>query len=159
MITAAQLYSDDVSYMGFDLFEDQPELDVREFNVKKRAALVAVQEKLQRAQKLKPFVYKLIAGDTRVTLRKFRHPADFAFIDGGHSVETIMNDYTALSRCETIVLDDYYEADENGVCPDISKFGCNQLVAAMERHQYEILPDADPVKGGGKVKMVLIESN
>ena len=63
--------------------------------------------------------------------------ADLVFIDGGHSVETVENDFDRLRGCKNILMDDYYTPCNRGLCPDVTKFGCNQLV---EKVRHWVLP-------------------
>ena len=93
------------------------------------------------------FDYQLTAGNTRETLKDMA--VDFAFIDGGHSIETIRGDYEALKYSRFILFDDYYEG---GI--DIEKFGCNEIIRPLE---HVVLPVGDPVSGGGITKFVLVQ--
>ncbi len=139
-----------IEYIGYDLFEDAtPETNAREMNGKGAGSLVAAQARLDGLQRAHPgFTYTLIKGDTRDTLHGRDVVADFVFIDGGHSVETIRGDYEAVKGSRTIVFDDYYS--DGGT--DISKFGCNALLA---RIPHRILPLKDDVTGGGAVQMAV----
>jgi predicted O-methyltransferase YrrM len=112
-------------YTGFDLFEEAtPDTDEEEMNVKPHAEMVEIAKRIESCGFNK---FKLIRGNTRETLPKWIEsddfqPFDFAFIDGGHSVETIKSDYEhikkAISPGGVIVLDDYY-------IPEFEGFGCN----------------------------------
>src|ERR1035437_3667462 len=77
-------------YYGFDLWESgSEEIDRRESNGKGRSSQAQAAEALAGAD------FELIAGNTRETLTAFCARginADFVFIDGGHSVETIGSD-------------------------------------------------------------------
>lgn len=152
MINQASKFGD-VSYTGYDLFEDgTPELDAKEFNVKhhnnKTAVLATILHNIPPQHSV-----HLIKGDTNETLIDGLH-SDFAFIDGGHSIETIRSDYHKLSACSVIVLDDFYTPDEHGNCPDISLYGCNSLVRNLSHVQ--LLPIKDPVMGGGYTQFALV---
>lgn len=149
MATAALQFGP-VEYYGFDLFEDATdETDERELNVKAHYSAYDVGTKLSQFSEQNPdFKFLLIKGDTRETLEKAPKEIDLAFIDGGHSLETIRNDYEALKHAKVIVFDDYYVDG-----PDIEKFGCNKLVKDLPDRV--ILSQADPVKGGGTVQMVV----
>lgn len=155
MCSAALNHQEDVYYYGYDLFEAASgETDEKELNVKKHYSAHEVSEKLKAFQvKHKGFYYKLIEGDTNVTLEKSSFDFasfDFAFIDGGHSTKTIYSDWQELNGSKIIVLDDYYSPDENGKCPDVQKHGCNKLVTS---YLYDLLPTKDRVKGGGFVQL------
>ena len=114
-------------YTGFDLFEEaSKDTDVAEMNVKNHEEMVEVAKRIEMTGLNK---FSLIRGNTRETLPKwiesedFR-PFDFAFIDGGHSEETITSDYeyikNAISPGGIIVLDDHYD-------PPLEGFGCNHI--------------------------------
>lgn len=110
-------------YTGFDLFEDATEeTDKKEFNVKQHQSLVDVGKSIETAGFSK---FSLIRGNTNKTLWETKiEPFDFCFIDGGHSVETIQNDYEwvaqNISTGGTIILDDFYD-------PELGGLGCNFL--------------------------------
>lgn len=113
-------------YFGFDLWEaGNDETDRRESNGKGRSTIAQARQALEGAH------YELIAGDTRETLPAFCArgiKADFVFIDGGHSVETIASDFKNvlqfLNPGAMVVFDDYYEPEREG-------FGCNAIVRGM----------------------------
>jgi predicted O-methyltransferase YrrM len=148
MIAEAQKYNSDISYTGYDLFEDAtPQTDEEEFNVKAHHKLADVEAALAKTGAQ----ISLIKGNTRQTLQKYT--ADLAFIDGGHSLETIRHDYEALKGCNLIILDDYYSPDERGRMPDIRKVGCNLLV---EKLPHAVIPCRDPVEYGGFVNLAVV---
>lgn len=153
MIKRAELYHRQLSYTGFDLFEDATAAsDAEEFNVKSHNEvdnILALLRCVAPGQHI-----ELVKGNTKTTMNPLKGMrADFAYIDGGHSIETIEHDFHTLIDCGVIVLDDYYTPDEAGNCPDISKYGCNQLVDTLVSKF--ILPAKDPVKGGGYTQYVL----
>jgi len=148
MINRAKQYHSDITYTGYDLFEEaSAETDQKEFNVKGHNSVKAVGAFIRSETGITPV---LIKGDTNETL-KLDVIADFVFLDGGHSVETIAHDYEAVKNSKVIVLDDYYT---DGV--DTSKYGCNQLLDSFNRN-HQILPHKDPVKGGGFCQLVVLE--
>jgi predicted O-methyltransferase YrrM len=137
----------DATYYGFDLFEDATvENDREEMNVKPHHYMDNIH---QRLDGYKAFLYK---GNTRETLKNFNEKVDFVWLDGGHSVETIQSDWDNLKRClmpdAWVFFDDYYTGPI-----DTSKFGCNTIVAKLK---HEILPQTDPVMGGGQVQIVRV---
>lgn len=176
MINHAFKFSDKVVYFGFDVFEDGGEaLNQKEMNAKKVSSYDEVYNRLVNLQEKFPNLYfKLIKGNTNETLPKTIDQifeltsknnltinvkpiqSEFVFIDGGHSVETIKNDYSAFKNSNLVLLDDYYVMD-NGVGPDITKFGCNFL--EKEPEHTVLLPKADPIKGGGFTKILLAGKN
>jgi len=159
MATEALKHQKRIHYIGFDLFEDAtPDTDARELNVKAHSSLADVEGRLAAFQDSnKGFRFTLIKGDTLETLpetitlggnlRKPRKPVDFAFIDGGHSLKTIANDFEHLKKAKVVVLDDFYTGR------DTSKHGCNTV---LKGENHLVLPHKDPVKDGGKVQMVVL---
>ena len=114
-------------YVGFDLFDEATdETDAEEMNVKKHHTLHDVKANIISAG----VNAELIQGNTRETLPDYEgEPFDFAFIDGGHSIETIKSDWENVKRLMNpgglVVFDDYYEGPI-----DTDTFGANQIVAS-----------------------------
>ena len=139
----------DCYYTGFDLFEDATaEDDEKEFNVKAHFEMIEVAKSIEIAGFDK---FCLIRGNTNETLEKAEvEPFDFAFIDGGHSIETIENDFAwvraNIEPGGVIVLDDYYT-------PAIEGMGCNFL-----EDQGEVIGPKDPLSGGGSVSLLRIDT-
>lgn len=136
------------AYYGFDLFEDATsQTDAEEMNVKPHHYRERVLERLF------GFDAHLMKGNTRQTLANFNTPVDFVWLDGGHSVETIRQDWDNIKRCLTpdawVFFDDYYSGPEI----DTTRFGCNEIVRDL---RHEVLPAKDPVRGGGFVQMVRV---
>lgn len=156
-----------VSYYGFDLFEDiTPAKSKEEFNVKAPHAFESVEKKLSDWTRAHPGTsFHLERGDTKKTLPdwvdwfKGSKFVDLAWIDGGHSVMTILSDWTNVRKVMkpwgVVLFDDYYL----GGPIDVSKVGSNGVVASI-REEYgwrtEILEPGDPVSGGGIVKIVKV---
>ncbi|MGC3979880.1 MAG: class I SAM-dependent methyltransferase [Steroidobacteraceae bacterium] len=138
-----------VTYYGFDLFEQaNDQTDAEEKNVKPHYTKELVSQFLDNFKRDYPgFDYVLTAGNTRETLKPMA--VDFAFIDGGHSVETIRTDYEALKDSKFILFDDYYEG---GI--DTNLYGCNRII---EQLKHTVLPIGDGVNGGGITKFVMVE--
>ena len=152
MCTEALKHQEKVLYLGFDLFEEaSAESDERELNVKRHHSVAEVEARLGEFKKANTgFDFKLFRGDTGKTIKWLPDiPVDFAFIDGGHSTETIKSDYEGLKHAKVIVLDDFYKKG-----PDTEKYGCNSLVEDIK--DKVLLPEKDPVKGGGTVQMVMM---
>jgi len=129
-------------YTGFDLFEKMTkEIDKKELNVKPHNSLVDVGKYIENAGFSK---FCLIRGNTNELLKPYfengAEPFDFCFIDGGHSVKTIKNDYKWISKYidkdGTIIIDDYYD-------PELEGFGCNFL-----KDEGEVLPSKDKTPNG-----------
>jgi hypothetical protein len=160
-------------YFGFDLFEDATEeINREELNSKKTLPMYEIHKRLLKLQEEFPnLFFTLYKGNTRETLQKFvdkevilsnsegltiavkPSQSDFVFIDGGHSIETIRNDYSHFEKCPIVVIDDYYEPDEQGRMPDITKYGANFLLNKYKN--LKLLPVKDRIVEGGLVRFVL----
>ena len=124
-----------VQYYGFDLWEEgNDETDAIERNGKGRSTMAEARLALAGIE------YELIRGNTRETLPEFVKrgiKVDFAFIDGGHSVETIRSDWEnvhlMMNPGGLVVFDDYYT-------PQVPGFGCNEIVKDLK---HSILPRSD----------------
>lgn len=150
MLTTARMFHERPEYVGYDLFEDgNEETDAEEFNIKERPTLVGAETKIKRKCPFAEVV--LVKGNTRDTLAGVQ--ADLAFIDGGHSLETIKHDYESLKHSKIIVFDDFYSADSEGRIPDITKVGCNELIKDLP---HMVIPSNDPVATGGIVHLAVV---
>jgi predicted O-methyltransferase YrrM len=150
-----------VRYVGFDLFENLSEEQLRQEFSKRPPSHDDVLRRLQGTGA----DVRLVRGNTRVTLPQTADllaEADFVFIDGGHSTETIRSDFNAVAgavRPDTpIVLDDYY-VDPG---PELAGLGCQSLVDALDRTRYEVrlLDPMDVFEreaGLLKIRMVLVQ--
>lgn len=121
MIVRAKPYHLQIEYYGFDLFEQAPDFEFSKLGVK---SLERVRIRLERTEA----DITLIKGNTKDTLPGFSSdPMDLIFIDGGHSVDTIQNDFShsvrLLAKNGRIILDDYY--------PDHPEMGCKVLVDSV----------------------------
>jgi len=157
MCEIALKYDLNVSYLGFDLFEEaDAETDAYELNVKAHNSKQSVKEMLER--NLPSVTVNLVRGNTNDTLKGFKGRYDFAFIDGGHSVDTIINDGDNTSHIPFRLFDDYYIPDKQGRCPDLTKYGCNSYIESLDRNLYDvtILEKADPIKQGGFTQLVKV---
>lgn len=153
MIRTAQRYHQNIKYVGYDLFEDaNAESDAVEFNVKPHNNVDKVRRFIE--ANCPGAEINLVKGNTRETLVSVT--ADFAFIDGGHSIETIAHDYEALEHCRVIVFDDYYTPDADGKCPDTTKIGCNRIVKKIP---HGIVPANNPVHGGGIINLAVVHGS
>lgn len=149
MCRAALSCRNNVHYIGYDLFDEATaETNAIEMNGKGSGDIAVVWQKLDLLKDHNPgFTYDLIKGNTRQTLHGKNIMADFAFIDGGHSVETIRGDYEALKHSRLVVFDDYYMS---GI--DTAKFGCNSVIADIP---HKVLPRED-VFGGTAIRMAVV---
>src|SRR5262249_10980784 len=112
MCLQALRHREKVHYTGYDLFDEaNAETNAAEMNGKGGSPMVVAQKRLDGLAHFHPqFSYELIRGNTRDTLHGREVIADFVFLDGGHSVETIRGDFDAVKYSATVVFDDYYTA-------------------------------------------------
>ena len=78
----------------------------------------------------KTFNFTLLKGDTKDQLKNTK--VDFAYIDGGHSEDTVNHDYEMLKESDVIVFDDYVSKDENGNDPGEEFYGVNKIIEKFE---------------------------
>jgi len=140
IIEAARIFNKKILYYGFDLFED--------FFQKKNI----LNSELSKKPELKKNVYKkicklakveLFKGYTKKTIPTFlrkKIKPDFIFLDGGHSVKTIKQDWNNIKKCmyknSVCIFDDYY----TGSNELIKKYGCNQIIKNLKHYyHYKIL--------------------
>ena len=140
MIEAAKIFNKDIYYYGFDLFEDSNKSIIEKESSKKASKKNDILKLL--SQHAKIFLFK---GFTKQTLKKFaknnKEKIDFAFIDGGHKVETIAEDYYYCKKiCKKksiIVFDDFYSLNQ----PNTKKFGSNKIFYKLKnKKKIKLLP-------------------
>ena len=98
--------------IGYDIFDaETTSFHVKEDNGKGAGNIIKCNKALSKLCKRNPHVtYELIAGYTTNTLKPLA--ADWAYIDGGHSYETVKWDHEQLKDSRVIIFDD---ADLQGV--------------------------------------------
>ena len=143
MISLASDLSSSIKYYGFDLFEKISKKKIKLELSKQPLLKKEIELKLNGFKNTK---VKLIGGDTQITLKKFiklKKKIDFIFIDGGHSVKTILSDWKnvkkIMSKKSIVIFDDYYDDTE------ITKnFGCNKVINEIGKEfNFEILKSTD----------------
>lgn len=126
-------------YVGFDLFEDM----TGETHQKEGMALCfaqsieTVRSRLQSHARTSTKI-QLIPGNTFKTLPEFfesqKGSYDFIYLDGGHSLETIDNDWkyasSLLDEDGICIFDDYYLED--------SSVGCKKLIDSLDRKVWNV---------------------
>jgi predicted O-methyltransferase YrrM len=79
---------------------------------------------------------QLFKGYSQTTLKSFNEKVDFVFIDGGHKIETIENDWRncqkLLKKNSVVIFDDYFFNNKNLV----KEFGCNKVVKQISNKKY-----------------------
>ena len=96
-------------YTGYDLFDlADKNTDAQEHNGKGPGNFKLADRALSKRKEKygKRFSYELIRGYTTDTLTMPK-VYDFVYIDGGHSYETVMHDYSMVKDSTVIVFDDY----------------------------------------------------
>lgn len=153
-LAALQANAGEIRYVGYDLFEDgNPELNDLEFNSKPNTAIDKVKAKLDRLKELHPrFDYQLHKGDTRKIMK--HHKVDFAYLDGGHSLETARLDFENVRGSSVVVMDDYFVEDEAGRIPPEKWQGTNKVYDAYEGKKF-LINSPDSVNVGGKISLAV----
>ena len=135
MIQTALETVGDVYYYGFDFFGDMTiKMAKEEFG-----HLPATEEVAYNRLRGPGVTVELIKGDTKDTLPEFAERGivpDFVFIDGGHSFETVANDWKWVEKMilprTIIVLDDYLsESKKLG-------WGCNRVIDSLDESIYSV---------------------
>jgi hypothetical protein len=151
---ALQSHDEPVHYYGFDLFESGDKvLDQEEFNAKPNVSIEKVEAKLQRLADMYPrFTFNVYEGNTRETLPQLK--VDFAYLDGGHSIETARNDFDKTCKSDVIVMDDYFVEHEGRIPPEEWQ-GTNKVIDSYEGRKF-VLPSPDLVNVGGITKLAVV---
>ena len=155
LIEVAKIFNNKINYYGFDLFDlFNRKINLKEFS-KKPNTENDIKYKLSKLANV-----MLFKGFTYNTLPTFNKKIDLIFIDGGHSVKTIANDWHYVKKMmhkDTYVLfDDYYSNNKK----IIRKFGCNNIIRELpDIYQINVLPIKDKIKrlNNTKVQMVLVK--
>jgi hypothetical protein len=91
--------------IGYDLFGGDTQLHIAEDNGKGAGNIIKCSRQLSKLCKRNPHVtYELKEGYTTDTLTPSK--ATWAYIDGGHSYDTVKWDHQQLKDCDVIVFDD-----------------------------------------------------
>ena len=163
MLQAASKISDQVAYVGVDLFEDL----ASQANLESEASLWPESKENMSMKLTKNYPraqIELISGYSKDSLptligRKFQ----LIFIDGGHSYETVLGDWTnalkLISHDGYIFIDDYTNIEAT----ILDNFGVRKLVDSLDTDRYsvQILDPEDTYErywGVLKTRMVRIGS-
>ena len=165
MALAAFENVDTVHYRGFDLFEEATEqTDKIELNIKAHNATEAVGRRLaeftvKMREQGKIFTHTLHCGDTKKTMASKRfNDVDLAYIDGGHSYDTVKSDYTFLKDVPVIVFDDYYSHEDKEFLDNPDYNGIIRTFKEIKDTNKYVLPSDDPTAFGGKVHLGVVVS-
>ena len=132
MIQAAQIFNKNIEYFGFDLFEM-----INKKIQKKELSKIPYSKKDIKNNLSKYAKVRLFKGYTSKTLDKLKNKkVDLIFIDGGHRLDTIKNDWYKSIKFQKkntiIIFDDYYLDNEK----IIRNFGCNLVVNKIDEKKY-----------------------
>jgi hypothetical protein len=130
----------DVSYYGFDLFEEADEAVISQEASKFPPSMASVRRKLQSFAERGACI-ELFKGNTLEVLPAVVDSLpkmDFVFIDGGHSYETVRNDWECVRRLlgtrSVVIFDDYV----NGEAIGQTSVGVNRLVDEIDGEIYSV---------------------
>jgi len=120
LIRRALQYNDRIHYIGYDLFElANEETNKLERNGKGIGDYAHAAQKIKKIQNSNPGVsFELHRGFTTDTLT-LPVVADFVFIDGGHSYDTVKHDYSMVKDSRIIFFDDYNLLGVKQFCNEI----------------------------------------
>ncbi len=132
MIQAAKIFNKNIEYFGFDLFEMINRKIQKNELSKIPHSRKDIKNNLSKYAKV-----KLFKGYTSKTLDKLKNKkVDFIFIDGGHKLSTIKNDWIKSKKFQKknsiIIFDDYYVQNKK----IIRYFGCNLVVKKISDTKY-----------------------
>ena len=138
----------DVIYTGYDLFDlASEETHKEEHNGKGSGDMSRAKKYLDVICNHYPkFKYTLHRGFTQDTLTDAEY--DFVYVDGGHSYESVMFDYSKIKNSKLIFFDDY---QIKGVREAVQEIDPNHLELKVDcnkgkRRQAAIIKDFDPIK-------------
>jgi len=133
---------EEIEYYGFDLFELlDDKTSLKEFSIPP-PSLKEIKKKLERTG-AKVFLYRGYTQETLPMVIDKLPKMDFIYIDGGHSVETIENDWKyaqmVMDKNTIIIFDDYWNRDDAG---------CKKIIDGIDKNKFrvEILPVQDRFK-------------
>jgi predicted O-methyltransferase YrrM len=133
---------EEIEYYGFDLFELlDKNTSLKEFSIPP-PSLKEIKEKLEKTG-VKINLYQGYTQNTLPALVGKLPKMDFIYIDGGHSLETIKNDWTYaqefMGQNTVVIFDDYWNRDDAG---------CKKIIESIDKNKFEveILPIQDKFK-------------
>ncbi len=160
MIKLAKRYHNagEIDYYGFDLFG---QMTTEKF-AEEKSKWPPTQQEAERKLRTTGVGVHLFQGDTMQVLPDLAGKLpkmDLIFIDGGHSLETIANDWYWASKLmhdrTAVIFDDYW--------PDRTDAGCKVTVDGIDRKIFDvfILPWTDSFKetafGALKIKLAKVQ--
>lgn len=143
MIRLAKIFHKKITFYGFDLFENITKKKKQDELSKYPNTYNSIHDDLLKFTNN----VNLYMGNTNKTLKIFskKKKIDLIFIDGGHKISTIKNDWKFCSKLlkkkSILIFDDYYLNNKKL----ISKYGCNKLISELKNSKIRInlLPFTD----------------
>ena len=136
---------ENIEYYGYDLFGDLTDKKHNKEFSKNPSIKERTENLLPSIELVKTLLeqthtkFILFKGDSKLTLPKTKHliiDADFVFVDGGHSKETITSDWSVIrsimNKNTIVVFDDYYHSIHK------ENFGCNEIIDNLDRDMYDV---------------------
>jgi predicted O-methyltransferase YrrM len=130
--TAKKIYGKKVEYFGFDLFEIMNK-NILKKEISKKPITKEETRKLLKTTGCKINLYK---GFTEITLPQNIEKLpkmDLIFIDGGHSLKTIKNDWhysrQLMHKNTVLIFDDYWNRDN---------VGCKKIIKGIDKDKYSV---------------------
>ena len=124
-----------IKYVGVDLFAENFSEDIKNVEVSLTPRDRAY---IERALELPNTLVKLYSGYSSTVLPTLADKYDMILIDGGHSYQTVKEDFlnsvNLLAEGGSIFFDDY--TNRRGVSE--GKFGINQVVSEINRDEFQI---------------------
>ncbi len=132
--------SKEITYFGFDLFEGM----TKELYQEEISKMPPTKKEVESILATTGATIKLYMGNTTTTLPEVASSLpmmDFVFIDGGHAIETIENDWkytqVVMNENTVVIFDDYWnDRMDGGAKPIVDKIDTNTF-------DVEILPGVD----------------
>ena len=139
--------------------------DRTELNTKPHNLYQAVEKRLNDFKKYvkekmnKEFDFDLVKGDTNKTLTE-QKDFDIAYLDGGHSFETVKHDYNMCKQLPVVVFDDYFtkDAEVKKLLTNI-KVQIKSLINLIKNIDEKFFHSSDPVRGGGITHLAIVIHN
>jgi hypothetical protein len=84
-----------------------------------------------------------------------------ALIGGGNSIATAKHDFDCVKKCDVVILDHYFRADDDNLIPNDAYQGVNEVFESIDKKKFRrhVLPSGDRVKGGGFTHLIVALMN
>ena len=88
--------------------------------------------------KKKTFTFKLIKGNTRETLTDQKSKFDMALIGGGNSIASAKHDFDCVKKCDVVIGDHYFRADDDNLIPHNAYQGVNEVFESIDKKKFRL---------------------